>query len=35
MAIIKSPFADLEIPPVDLWDLYMTTPRRYPETHRT
>jgi hypothetical protein len=32
---IKSPYADMEIPAVDLWTLYMETPREYPDDHRT
>jgi 4-coumarate--CoA ligase len=30
---IKSPYADMEIPAVDLWTLYMETPREYPDDH--
>ena len=31
---ISSLHADVEVPPVDLWSLYMDLPKPYPDDHR-
>lgn len=32
---VSSLFADVEVPDVDLWTLYMERPKPYPDDHRT